>query len=183
MKIKVSPKTKKILTRVGSILLLLVLCVSCCAILGKATKGFQNDASVIFQNKNNLVHTIDYLGSDQEDEGIEWTVLANRKIHAEGENTSTSNKSEFYLGSFEIEETDYYTLSGVEDSKEYYIEATYSVDGEDKVLSTSDDGEMTSDAKIEKGTVVSITLYVAIGADVDVTFAPTFVPGKDAGRF
>lgn len=178
-------KQKNLLISIGAALLVVIVAVTTCAILGRATNGFENDASVIFQNGNNLIHELDgYTSKSGEDEnGITWTVLSNRKIHAEGKNTSSSAKSAFVLGTITIEDTDYYTLSGVEDSDEYYIEATYS-DGESEVvLSTLKDGEETSEEKIEKGTVVTFTIYVAIGADVDVTFAPSFVPGKDAGRF
>ena len=181
-----SNKTKKLLIRIGAAFLVILVAVTTCVILGRATNGFEHDASVIFQNGNNLVHELDcYTSKSGEDEnGITWTVLSNRKVRAEGENSSTSSKSAFIIGEIVIGETDYYTLSGVkDDSNEYYIEAAYSVNGQDKVLSTSSDEVVTSDAKIEKGTVVTITLYVAIGAEVDVTFTPTFVAGKDAGRF
>ena len=178
-------KTKNTLIRIGVALLVVILSVSCCVFIGRATKGFQNDATVIFQNDDNLVHNLEgYTGTEGQDaNGITWTVLTNRKIHAEGENTSTSAKSSFVLGTIKIEETDYYTLAGVEDSDEYYIEMTYSSNGEDVVLSTAEDGEVTSSDKIQKDTVVTLTLYVAIGADVDVTFAPSLVAGKEAGRF
>ena len=170
MKIKMKEKTKKTLTRVCAILLFFVLTVSAVVLLGRATKGFQNDASVIFQNKNNLIHTLDTYDSDEGEDtfGITWTVLGNRKVHAEGENSSASDKAFYVVGDVKIEDTDYYTLSGVTDSDDYWIEATYSSNGEDVILSTAEDGEDTSAEKIQKGTIVTITLYVAIGAEVDV---------------
>ena len=173
-------------------ILIIALAVTATALISKGTDGFNKSFSTIFLNEDNLVHTLEEYETEagKSGNGITWEVNEKTgKITVSGEiaDNDTAEASVFVLGEVLIEETDYYTLSGVKDGslETIYIMAEYTdTEGNEKVIYGDFKDTMTSEDKIAQGTYVKLSIVVLPGVELDnVKVTPTFVAGSKAGRF
>lgn len=147
-----------------------------------------NFSTNIFVNRDNLVHSIDEYESvpGNNGDGLTWTVDSFGRVKANGK-TGDENAS-FVLGTVTIEEENFYTLTGAPEGASrdtYYIEAVYKTAAGTTVVLYSDFRDYcTSPEKLAEGTEVTLTIVACAGCTFEnVTFAPTFVAGNEAGRF
>ena len=147
-----------------------------------------NFSTNIFVNQDNLVHSIGEYETvpGNNGSGLVWTVDSFGRVKANGK--TGDEDSTFVLGTVIVEEEDYYTLTGApEDAARdtYYIEAVYkTADGSTVVLYSDFLEYCTSPDKLPEGTEVTLTIVACAGCTFEnVTFAPTFVAGKESGRF
>ncbi len=174
----------KLLKTIGIIVLSVVLSVATVSIINRA------DVNISLENEANLIHTIEEYQSkaDKLSNGLTIKENKNGSITVSGkyDETATSNY-EFIFGTVLIEEEDFYTLSGFSDAAldACYLVATYD-DGEGNVVNIIGDFSdmMTSTEKLSEGTQVLVKLVIKPGCELDnATFKPTFVAGKEPGRF
>ena len=188
----------KILKLILVVILAVGLSITGTVMLSKATNGFSDSFASLFLNKANLVHTLEEYQSEagETENGISWVVKVDTGIiYASGEIKAPEGADEgaellpeeFVLGNVLVEETDFYTLSGIKnaDKEKYYLKAEYiNAEGNDRVLYGDIEDEMTSPEKIPEGTYVKISIVVLPGVEIDnLKITPTFVPGVEAGRF
>lgn len=186
----------KILKAILIIIAAVAISVATTVFLSKSTNGFNDSFASIFQNDDNLVHTLEEYETEagEKESGITWTVkestgviYASGEIEEENEDGEANGADEFVLGSVLVENTDFYTLSGCKsaDKEKYYIKAEYmTAEGNERVLYGDIEDEMTSPEKIAEGTYVIISIVVLPGVELDnVKFTPTFTPGVEPGRF
>lgn len=143
----------------------------------------------IFVNQDNLIHTIDEYETKTgtSGDGISWSVDSFGRVKANGEITSDAETVEFVLGTIEIEEEDFYTLSGAPEGSinTFYIKAKYTTESGSEVILYSDFANYcTSPTEITKGTEVTFSIVIHSGVEMDnYAFSPTFVAGEEAGKF
>ena len=177
------------------ILLAVAISVTATVFLSKSTNGFNDSFASLFLNKDNLVHTLEEYQSEagERENGLTWTVKPDTGvIYVSGEISSDEEgaeleSDEFVIGSVLVENTDFYTLSGIKkaDKEKIYLKAEYrNAQGNDRVLYGDIEDEMTSPEKILEGTYVTISIVVLPGVELEnVKITPTFVPGVEPGNF
>ena len=182
----------KLFKQILTVVLIVALSVGATALISKSTNGFNDSFSSMFLNKDNLVHSIEEYDcmSGNSGNGLTWTV--NEKtgaITVNGAFTDADGATSevFVLGDVKIEETDYYTLSGVKGGSmsTFYIKAEYEdASGNPKTIYGHFTDTMTSEDKIPAGTYVQISIVVLPGVELNnVRFTPTFVAGQEKGSF
>ncbi len=179
-------KKKSGFGKVVLIIFLVVLTVGLSAGLTKLTSGYTKSITSIFNNKDNLVHTLEEYESKagKDANGLEWTVTGRGAIECVGEIDEEDSASEFVLGTITIEEDGEYTLSGLDGAnlKKAYLQGSY-VDAEGVRQTFYGDDEDTCTVELEAGDQVVIKIIVQPGVEVDFTCKPTFVKGDEPGKF
>ena len=84
----------------------------------------------VLKNEDNLVHTLEeYEGKGGNDgNGLIWTVNDDGSVHCEGTITNEDlDEATFVIGTVEIEEEDFYTLTGAPKGSKatFYVKAEY----------------------------------------------------------
>ena len=179
-------KIKK--TNAGNIITAIII-VAVVVALGVGAVAITNRFTGLFNNKDNLVHTLeeyeDKGGNDGN--GLVWTVKDDGSIHCEGTITNDElDEATFVIGTVKVTEEDFYTLTGAPKGSKatFYIKAEYEDDtGNLKTIYSDFDGECTSLTKLDKDTEVTLTIVVKADVEIDYTFKPTFVAGEEAGKF
>lgn len=183
-------KRKNVLTAILLVVVTVALSVLICSILARHTDAFDESATPLGVNKDNLVHTLEKYetAAGNTGKGITWKVNSTGSIVANGEySINETANMEFVLGTVTILEEDFYTLSGAVDGSKntFYIEARYTdASGDVKILYSDFNGERTSEAELPVGTQVTLKIVVKPGVEFNhYTFKPTLVRGLDSGKF
>ena len=180
---------KNIWAKIGSVLLIVALSVTCSALIFRNTSILEDDGMPIGVNKNNLVHTIEEYSFEEGNTGVGITskINYNGSVKVNGKYNNAEEPLVYNLGTVTIETADYYTLSGAKGASDstYYIMASYEDStGVTQVLYSDFITEMTSPEIIPEGTQVTISIVIFSGVEFDnFTFKPTFVAGTTAGKF
>ena len=180
----------KILKNIMVVLAIVALSVGATALLSRATNGFNDGISSVFYNQDNLVRSLDEYVSKEGNSGngITWTVKNGGAVYADGTIAASEDEAAFTIGTVQIEEEGFYTLSGAPKNTSmstFYIKATYEdVGGTQKTLYADFSDTMTTAEKLPAGTEVTIIIVIEPGVSVDnIKFTPTFVLGTEAGKF
>ena len=177
--------------RVGGVkiwVVILIVALSVGATFGvyKLTDSFTKGITDFIYNEDNLVRTIEeYEGVDgNAGNGLQFTVYDNMSILVKGKINDDSERYEWVLGDVVIMEDGKYTLSGMSDASTTtaYLKGTYTdTEGNERSFIGDINSNMT--VELVKGTTVELSIVVFPGVDINTVVKPTFVLGKEAGRF